>query len=93
MNCLVATSTQEDSWRHCRSQSFDRDVTPACRGRVGVGPLEEETRQEVESLSKYELDSFKNQLEPSCQADMLPVMFMDKDDPNAGMPWVSSGSG
>ena len=34
------------------------------------------------------MDSLENQ-EPTCQADMLPVMFMDKDDPNPGMIWAS----
>ena len=69
-----------------------RSVTPACRGRVGVRPLvhlEEETPQEVEAVREYELDLFENQIEPQCQADMLPVRFMDKDDPNPGVPWAS----
>ena len=46
-----------------------RSVTPARRGRVGVRPLvnlEEESPQEVESLRRYELDSFKNTLKLSC---------------------------
>ena len=42
-----------------------------------------------EAVQEFELDSFENQLDPTCQADMLHVMHVDKDDPNPGMPWAS----
>ena len=67
--------------RHTR-----RSATPAPRGRVGVRPLvnlEEETPRDVK---EYELDSFENQLEPTCQADMFHVIYIDKDDPNPELP-------
>ena len=56
-------------------------MTPARKGRVDVRPLAR-LEEEVKAVREYELDSFENQLEPTCQADMLPIMFMDKDDPN-----------
>ena len=40
-------------------------------------------------MHDLELDSFESQLKPTCQADMLAVTSIDKDDPNPDMPWAS----
>ena len=44
------------------------------------GGLEEENPQEVEELREYVLDSFESQPEPSWQAEMVSVIWIDRDD-------------
>ena len=54
-----------------------------------LGNLEEETLQEVEELEEHLLDSFDSQPEPTCQATMVPVNGVDRDDMEPRKPWAS----
>ena len=49
---------------------------------MGLKPNSGSTPQDVEAVREYELDSFENQLEPTCQADMQHVIFIDRDGRN-----------
>ena len=78
------------------SSPTNRSVTPTRDTRLDAAPLdeqarglEEETLQEVEELREHELDSFESQHEPNSQADVAPVMGIDRDDSDPNMPGAS----